>query len=41
MAEVFKRWLGARDTYGITVAPGEDDVLSIAAAVCIERTSHD
>jgi uncharacterized protein YxjI len=41
VAEVSKRWLRARDTYGIAVVAGEDDALVLAAAVCIERMSHD
>ena len=41
VAEVSKRWGRVRDTYGVEVAPGEDDALIIAAAVCIERMSHD
>jgi uncharacterized protein YxjI len=41
VAEVSKRWLRARDTYGIWVAPGEDEALIIASAVCLERMAHD
>jgi uncharacterized protein YxjI len=41
VAEVSKRWLRARDTYGIWIAPGQDEALIIAAAVCIERMAHD
>ena len=41
VAEVSKRWLRARDTYGIAIAPGEEDALILAAAVCIDRMSHD
>jgi uncharacterized protein YxjI len=41
VAEVSKRWFRARDTYGIEVAPGEDAALILAAAVCIDRMSHD
>jgi len=35
VAEVSKRWVRVRDTYGVEVAPGEDDafVLAIAAAI--------
>jgi uncharacterized protein YxjI len=36
IAEVSKRWLRVRDTYGIEVAPGENDALILAAAVCID-----
>jgi uncharacterized protein YxjI len=41
IAEVSKRWFRIRDTYGIEVAPGQDDALVLAAAVCIDRMSHD
>jgi uncharacterized protein YxjI len=41
VAEVSKRWLRARDTYGIAIAPGEEVALILAAAVCIDRMSHD
>jgi uncharacterized protein YxjI len=41
VASVSKRWLRVRDTYGVEVAEGEDDVLVLAAAIAIERMSHD
>jgi uncharacterized protein YxjI len=41
VAEVSKRWFRVRDSYGIEVAPGEDAALLLAAAVCIDRMSHD
>jgi uncharacterized protein YxjI len=41
VAEVSRRWFRVRDTYGIEVAPGEDDALILAAAVCIDEMSHD
>ena len=41
VAEVSKRWFRVRDTYGVEVVPGEDAALILAAAVCIDRMSHD
>jgi uncharacterized protein YxjI len=41
VAEISRRWFRVRDTYGIEVAPGEDDALILAAAVCIDEMSHD
>ena len=41
VAEVSKRWFRVRDTYGIEVAPGENDALILAVAVCIDRMGHD
>lgn len=37
VAEVSKRWFRVRDTYGIEVAPGQDDALIVALAVCIDK----
>jgi uncharacterized protein YxjI len=37
IAEVSKRWFRVRDTYGIEIAPGENDALIIAATVCIDE----
>jgi uncharacterized protein YxjI len=41
VAEVSKRWFRIRDTYGIEVAPGQDDALIIAVTVCIDQMTHD
>jgi uncharacterized protein YxjI len=41
VAEVSKRWFRVRDTYGIEIAPGEDEALILAVAVCVDRMSHD
>jgi len=41
VAEVSKRWFRVRDTYGIEVAPGQDDALMIALTVCIDQMTHD
>ena len=37
IAEISKRWFRVRDTYGIEIAPGENDALIIAATVCIDE----
>jgi uncharacterized protein YxjI len=37
IAEVSKRWFRIRDTYGIEIAPGENDALILAAVVCIDE----
>ena len=39
VATVSKRWLRIRDTYGIEIAPGENDALILAATVCIDEMS--
>ena len=35
------RWFSVRDTYGIEIAPGQDDALILAVVVCIDQMSHD
>jgi len=37
VAEISKRWFRVRETYGIEVAPGENDALIVAAVVCIDE----
>jgi len=41
VAEISKRWFRVRDTYGIEVAPGENDALVLGAAICIDEMAHD
>jgi uncharacterized protein YxjI len=40
-AEVSKRWFSLRDTYGVDIADGEDDVLILASTVVIDMVCHD
>ena len=37
VAQVSESWFSIRDTYGVDVSPGQDDVLILACAVVIER----
>jgi len=41
VAEISKRWFRVRDTYGIEIAPGQDDALILAVTVCIDQMTHD
>jgi uncharacterized protein YxjI len=41
VAEISKRWFRIRDTYGIEIAPGQNDALILAATVCIDEMSRD
>jgi uncharacterized protein YxjI len=41
VARVSKSWFSIRDTYGIDIAPGEDDGLVLALAVAIDEMAHD
>jgi uncharacterized protein YxjI len=40
VAEVSKRWFRARDTYGVEVAPGENDILILATTAVIDTMAH-
>ena len=40
VAEVSKRWFRIRDTYGIEIAPGQDDALVLAVTVCIDQMTR-
>jgi uncharacterized protein YxjI len=40
IAEVSKRWFRVRDTYGVEVAPGENDVLILATTAVIDTMAH-
>jgi uncharacterized protein YxjI len=41
LARVSRSWFRLRDTYGVDVAPGADDVLMICVAVALDRIHHD
>jgi uncharacterized protein YxjI len=40
VAEVSKKWFRLRDTYGVSIDPGQDDALILAVAVCIDEMAH-
>lgn len=40
VAEVSKKWFRVRDTYGVEVAPGNNDALILAITVAIDSISH-
>ena len=41
IAEVSKRWFRVRDTYGIEIAPDQEDALILAVTVCIDQMTND
>ncbi|HYE31107.1 MAG TPA: LURP-one-related family protein [Methylomirabilota bacterium] len=41
VATVTKQWISWTDTYGIDIAPGEDDILILACAVVIDLVLHE
>jgi uncharacterized protein YxjI len=38
---ISRQWFRIRDSYGVEVAPGENDAMIIAIAVCIDRIHED
>lgn len=40
IAEVSKKWFRLRDTYGVAVEPGQNDVLILAVAIVIDMMAH-
>ncbi len=40
VAEVSKKWFRVRDTYGVEIEPGQDDILILAVTVCIDQMAH-
>ena len=40
VARVGKKWFRVRDTYGVEVAPGQDDALVLAVAIVVDQVSH-
>jgi uncharacterized protein YxjI len=40
VAEVSKKWFRLRDTYGVEIEPGQDDIVILAVTVCIDQMAH-
>lgn len=40
IAEISKKWFLIRDTYGVEIAPGQDDALILAIAAAIDQMEH-
>jgi uncharacterized protein YxjI len=41
VAEISKRWFRVRDTYGVEIAPGQNDVIVLAVTAAIDSMTHD
>jgi uncharacterized protein YxjI len=41
LTRISRAWFRMRDTYGVEVAPGQDDVLFLAIAVALDRIRRD
>jgi uncharacterized protein YxjI len=40
VAEVSKKWFRLRDSYGVEIDPGQDDILILAATVAVDMMAH-
>jgi uncharacterized protein YxjI len=40
VAQISRQWFSMRDAYGVAIAPGLDQALILAAAVCIDEISE-
>jgi uncharacterized protein YxjI len=40
VAEVSRKWFRVRDTYGVEIEPGQDDIIILAVTVCIDQMAH-
>ena len=40
VAEVSKKWFRVRDTYGVEIEPGQDDILILAVTACIDQMAQ-
>ena len=41
VAEVSKKWFRLADTYGVEIAPGQDEALILAITVCVDMMAHE
>jgi uncharacterized protein YxjI len=41
VAEVSKKWFRVRDSYGVEVAPGQNDVVILAITVVVDMMAHE
>jgi uncharacterized protein YxjI len=40
VAEVSKKWFRIRDTYGVSIKPGQNDILILAVTVAVDMMAH-
>jgi uncharacterized protein YxjI len=40
VAEVSKKWFRLRDSYGVEIAPGQNDIIILAVTVVIDELAH-
>lgn len=41
VAEISKKWFRVRDTYGVQVAPGQNDAVILAVTVAVDMMAHE
>lgn len=41
VAEISKKWFRIRDTYGVEVAPGQNDIIILAITTAIDTMAHE
>jgi uncharacterized protein YxjI len=41
IAEISKKWFRVRDTYGVEIAPGQNDIVLLATTVAIDMMAHE
>ena len=40
VAQISKKWFRIRDSYGVEIEPGQDDIIMLAVTVCIDQMAH-
>lgn len=40
VAEISKKWFRVRDSYGVEIGPGQNDIVILAATVCIDQMAN-
>ena len=40
VAEVSKKWLQVRDSYSVSIEPGQEDFIILAVVLCIDEMTH-
>lgn len=41
IAEISKKWFRVRDSYGVEIAPGQNDIVILATSVAIDMMAHE
>jgi uncharacterized protein YxjI len=41
IAEISKKWFRLRDSYGVQIDPGQNDILILAVTVAVDMMAHE